>query len=235
MKNYKNLLKYVLCSITFMLLISSCTINKTTEKRTITVSGNGIVKVVPDTAILEFEVYTTSWIAQTALDDNNTIMSRVIKTLTDNNIAEENLKTTKYRLEQEFSWQNGKRINGRYAVRNTVSFSTKNLDSLGKIVDDAVKAGANGIKNIQFTLEDKSTALRQARTKAIKNAQDIASLMAGASGCKLGIPLKITEKNNGYAYEEELANAYTVDKASASIQKGTLDINASVLITFEIE
>ena len=53
----KKLVK-ILGAVLALSLCTSCTINKTVEKRTITVSGTGSVKVTPDTACVDFEVNT---------------------------------------------------------------------------------------------------------------------------------------------------------------------------------
>ena len=59
----KKLVK-ILGAVLALSLCTSCTINKTVEQRTITVSGTGSVKVTPDTACVDFEVNTSSWIAE---------------------------------------------------------------------------------------------------------------------------------------------------------------------------
>lgn len=217
-------------------LFTSCTINKTVEKRTITVTGSSSVKVTPDTACVDFEVYTTSWIAKQAVADNATIMNRVIEAIKAVGITEENIKTQDYSIGQEHSWQNGKKINGKYAVTNTITLVVHNTDLLGQLIDDAVKAGANGVKSLTFKLADNSSAMRQARTAAVKQAQDTAALLAGASGSKLGPALKITESNASYpAMVMYDMVAEEASKNATSIQTGKLDINASVTITFELQ
>ena len=231
----KKLVK-ILGAVLALSLCTSCTINKTVEKRTITVSGTGSVKVTPDTACVDFEVNTSSWIAKQAVADNATIMNRVIEAIKTVGISEENIKTQDYSIGQEHSWQNGKKINGKYVVSNSISITVTNTDLLGQLIDDAVKAGANGVKSLTFKLADNSSALRQARTAAVKQAQDTAALLAGASGCKLGQAIKIVESN---ARNPEMAMynmiADEAAKTVTSIQTGKLDICASVTITFELQ
>ena len=151
-------------------------------------------------------------------------------------LTEENIKTQDYSIGQEHSWQNGKKINGKYAVTNTITLVVHNTDLLGQLIDDAVKAGANGVKSLTFKLADNSSAMRQARTAAVKQAQDTAALLAGASGSKLGPALKITESNASYpAMVMYDMVAEEASKNATSIQTGKLDINASVTITFELQ
>ena len=161
---------------------------------------------------------------------------RVIEAIKAVGISEENIKTQDYSIGQEHSWQNGKKINGKYVVSNSISITVTNTDLLGQLIDDAVKAGANGVKSLTFKLADNSSALRQARTAAVKQAQDTAALLAGASGCKLGQAIKIVESN---ARNPEMAmyNMVTEEAAKTvtSIQTGKLDICASVTITFELQ
>ena len=53
-----------------------------------------------------------------------------------------------------------------YWVTNRINITTRDLDSIGEIVDRAVKRGANQVQGITFDVEDKQAM----QLEALKNA-----------------------------------------------------------------
>ena len=85
-------------------------------------------------------------------------------------------------------------------------------------------------------VSDRSTALRQARTMAIKDAQDAANLLAGASGCKVGNVLEISENYTSTSRNDGVVLAKAVkSNADTTIEPGKLDITSNVTIKYTIE
>lgn len=232
----KNLLKcfFVVAAI---LMFGACTIHKPAEPiRTVTVRGIGSVTEEPDAASLELSVNTSGWIAKQAASDNALITSKVIEAIKESGVGTNDISTSGYLINQEKSWVNGRQINGKYIVTNSIKVVVNNTAILGDIIDNAVKAGANGIDSLTFLLLDKASAVRQARTAAVQQAQDTASLLAGSSGCILGQVMKIDEISSG----ENSAVRYlktSAEEVSTSeiIQKGKINVHAQVEITYALQ
>ena len=213
-------------------LFSSCVIKQPGDKaempRTITVSGKGSVSVKPDLVHLKFLVRTTDWNVSKAVEKNATNTNNVLNALKDAGVASSDISTFDYSITQD----NSNNYPGQYTVRNTIAVVVRNIETAGSVIDAAVKqnVGANGVTEFRYAVSDDASYLRQARTLAIQDAQDAASLLAGASGCKISSVQSISEYTpNTYALRA------TSSFDSTMIQEGTISIASEVTITYNLE
>ena len=226
-------MKKVLLGISLLVLLTSaCTVNKPAEQvRTITVSGEGSVSVKPDYVFLKFMVKTSDWNVSKAVEKNAQNSNNVINAIKETGVDSNDISTADYRISQD----NSKDYPGMYTVYNYINVIIRNVDTAGTIVDVAVKdkIGANGITSFDFGVSDKTTALRQARTLAVQNAQDAAALLAGASGCKVGTVVEITE-NFTNTSPVMLKSNFTDAGFSTKFVPGTIDVNSNVTIKYNL-
>ena len=228
--------KIVLAAASVLALsLTSCTINKPAEApRVITVSGSGTVSVSPDLVSVKFIVRSSGWNVSQTAERNAINTNNAIAAIKAAGIADDDIFTSDYRITQD----NSQAYPGQYTVRNTISVIVRNPDLTGKVIDSAVKqnTGANGVTDFEYMVSDRSTALRQARTMAIKDAQDAANLLAGASGCKVGNVLEISENYTSTSRNEGVVLAKAVkSNADTTIEPGKLDITSNVTIKYTIE
>lgn len=213
----------------------SCTINRPEEpKRTITVSGTGAVSVKPDLVSLKFLVRTTGWNVNQAAEKNAVNTNNVLTAIKAAGVAESDISTSDYRISQD----NSKDFPGQYTVTNTVAVLIRNTDITGSVIDAAVKqnTGANGITSFEYLVSDKTSALRQARTLAIQDAQDAANLLAGASGCKVSNVMEILENYTSSQRSNGLMKAAAYDDAvTTPITPGSIDVTSNVTVRYTIE
>ena len=217
-----------------ILICSSCTINKPVEQvKTITVSGSGSVSVKPDLVHLKFLVKTSDWNVSNAVEKNAQNSANVIAAIKEVGVDNEDISTSDYRISQD----NSKDYPGMYTVYNYISVLIRNIDIAGKVVDVSVKdkVGANGITSFEFGISDKSTAIRQARTLAVQNAQDAASLLAGASGCKVGSVVEIRENYANSAPIMFKSNGASMSfDAATKFEPGSMEVSSNVTMTFNL-
>jgi len=230
-------MKKIVLAVSAVLALSfaSCTINKPAEtQRYITVSGSGTVSVSPDLVSIKFIVRNSGWNVSQTAERNAINTNNAIAAIKAAGIADDDIFTSDYRITQD----NSQAYPGQYTVRNTISVIVRNPDLTGKVIDSAVKqnTGANGVTDFEYMVSDRSTALRQARTMAIKDAQDAANLLAGASGCKVGNVLEIYENYTSTSHNEGVVLAKAVkSNADTTIEPGKLDITSNVTIKYTIE
>src|SRR5690606_24571336 len=86
-----------------------------------------------------------------------------------------------------------------YWVQNRINITTKNLDSVGEIVDRAVKAGANQVQGIRFDVQDKQALQLEALKLAVQQGMGKAEAMAEAAGVTLGELVSMSESYSSYA------------------------------------
>lgn len=222
------------------LLLSSCVIKQPQEKadmpKTITVTGNGSVTVEPDLIYLKFLVKTTDWNVSKAVEKNAVNTNNVLTAITQTGIPDSDISTSDYSITQD----NSNNYPGQYTVKNSISVVIRNTEIAGSVIDAAVKqnVGANGIISFKYGVSDKTTALRQARTLAIQDAQDAASLLAGASGCKITGVQSINEYTPMVSQVNDymmLKSTSANETAATQIKEGLVNISSQVNITFTIE
>lgn len=234
----KQIVKSIACLSLGCILFSSCYINKPVKPeepvRTITVSGSGNVTLSPDVVSLQFLVRTTDWNVARAVEKNAVNTANVFAALKETGISDSDISTSDYQISQD----NTKDYPGQYTVRNSIAVCIRNTELTGKVIDAAVKGnvGANGLTSFTYSVTDKTSALRQARTLAIQDAQDAAALLAGASGSKVSRVLNI---NENYTTARETANVMMaktmLDSAPTTIETGSITVSSNVTITYELE
>ncbi|MCR4734255.1 MAG: SIMPL domain-containing protein [Treponema sp.] len=211
--------------------MTACTVNKPAEAvRTITVSGSGTVYVKPDVLSLKFLVRTVEWNVNLAAEKNATATTNVINAVKEIGVDEKDISTVDYKISQD----NSNNYPGRYTVVNTISVLIRNTQNTGNIIDAAIRNGANGLTDYEYLITDETTATRQARTLAIQNAQDAASLLAGASGCRTDAVLDIQE-NGSYKTSAKMLMDSEISNTITPIMEGSVGITANVTITYSLQ
>lgn len=154
---------------------------KNRGERTLTVYGVGTVKAQPNQLKIVLGVITEAEKAQQAAFKNAEKMDKVIKALKGLGLTESNLKTSVYTITPvyEYRVKGAQKIVG-YRVTNSLTITTKNLDLAGKIIDEAVAAGASSVTSIWFGFSDEKLAKLkdEALIKAVKNASSKAKIIA---------------------------------------------------------
>jgi uncharacterized protein len=163
--------------------------------RTITVVGEGTVRIQPDIARANFGVEVVRPTVREALDENAATMEAVLAALRDQGIEEADIQTTGFTIFAERYGPQGPlpedEVN--YRVSNNVTVVIRNLDNIGAVVDAAVEAGANNIYGIEFRVDDPSAQESEARQGAIDDARAKAEELASLSGVTVGDVVSISE------------------------------------------
>ena len=220
-------------------LLSSCVLSRPTKEeapiRSITVSGSGSVSVKPDMVSMKFIVRNTGWNCPQVTEKNSMLTTNTINAIKEAGIPDSDISTFDYSITQD----NSHSYAGEYTARNTIAVIIRNTEITGKVIDAAVKnnTGANGITSFEYLVSDKASALREARTLAIKNAQDAAALLAGASGCKVNGVLEIREDYTSAGRGNDmLYKAVSMDAGSTPtpIIEGNVTITSNVTVKYEL-
>lgn len=190
-------------------LAASCTINKPAEKvRTITVTGSGSVSAAPDSAVLSFTVTTSGWSAKQIVSDNNTVSERFSAAVTAAGVGEDDI------LRSECTVTNP---GSSYEARRTVTVTVRNLSLIPAVID--CKTASIRLTAMDYMYADYASEIRRARTAAVQNAQDAASLLAGASGSRTGEVISIGDESVTKTTERD----------------GTIKITSSLTMTFDLQ
>ncbi|MBU1092586.1 SIMPL domain-containing protein [Patescibacteria group bacterium] len=217
-----------------------------------TVSGEGKVVMVPDTAKFTFTVLTQGDNDPVKLQAENTKTSNaIIKYLQDQGVDKKDIKTEGYYLNPQYTYSVCRtgtcpppKISG-YDVRNTLSVKTKDFTKAGELISGVTELGANEVSGVELTVDDRTILENQARAEAMQSATQKAKTMAKAGGFRLGRLLSIDEYSPGmpipmYGYGGMGGGAIdsTMPKEIApavDIQPGSQDIVVNVTLRYEIK
>jgi len=212
------------------------------ERRTITVTGHGEVTVAPDRAALSVAVETTAPAAADAAKDNarrSTAVSAALQQLTG---KDDTLTTTGYSLEPRYDYpKRGETSEPRivgYVARNQVAVETRRIDGVGDLIDAAIRAGANRVESVQFTLSDRTEALRRALQQAGSQARAQADSIAKALGVTLKGVVSATTTAPPIVQPRFMTRTMAAEAAPASpppIEPGEVTVASTLVVTYEIE
>jgi len=226
------------------LILSACgptTINQAAAPpvRSLTVSGVGEVNLAPDIAYIYIGVHTEKASASEAVDANNEQTQTLINALTDSGMDPKDIRTTNFSIWPSTQYgPNGESLGAVYMVDNTVYITVRDLEGLGDLLDAAIGAGANSINSIQFDVEDKTAALKEARAKAVENAGVQAEELAKTAGVELGQILNVNYYDTQpypAIYGGKGGGGGGAAEAAVPIEPGQLTITANVTINYEIK
>jgi uncharacterized protein YggE len=226
------------------LALSACgpaAISSTNPQRTLSVTGAGQISMTPDIAYIYVGVHTENASASDAMAENNTRTQDMINALKKAGVDEKDIRTTNFSIwpmdkyDPATNLPTGEKV---YSVDNTVYVTVRDLAKLGDLLDTLVKAGANTINSITFDVADKTAAIKQARSEAVKNGKEQAQELATDAGLTLGDITSISfyEGTPSPIVDSFGKGGGVADAALAvPIQPGQLTLTVTVNMTYEIK
>jgi len=212
----------------------------TPATRSITVTGAGLATLTPDIAYIYIGVHTESLAAAEAGAQNSAKTETLVNAIQQTGVAAEDIRTTNFSIYSAPQYGPDGQPTGQttYAVDNTVYVTVRDLAGLGKLLDQAVQAGANNINNIQFDVADKTQAMSDARKAAVDAAKKQAEELAAAAGVTLGNLQTISSYDSvpSPVFDARGMGGGGVAAASAvPINPGTMQLTVTVTLTYEIK
>lgn len=201
------------------------------DNNTLNLNGKGAVQVKPNIAVVSIGVVTEDKDLNTALKENTMKMSKVIDSLKGMGIAEKDIKTQSYNIELNYDYVEGKQIFKGYRVRNILSVTVRDINSVGNVINTAVDNGANIVNSINFTVSNPALYYREALNLAIKDAVEKAAVIEKSLKIVVNkTPIKVFEETYGYAPVE--TDGLMMKAAAPQIMPGQTEITASIKAVF---
>jgi uncharacterized protein YggE len=188
--------------------------NLSYTKTTLTVVGYGLVRYNPDSLSVSFTMVGQGTSAEEALTRCSEKTVAVINLLKSLGISEEDMKTSYINVYPVYDWEaKPPRIIG-YQAEYSLSIVVRDIQMASKVIDNAVKAGADRINGVTFTLSSgKEDELKMEAIKAaVEDARAKANIIAKTLGLKIlsieSISLSSTEVPTPIPlYREQVATA----------------------------
>jgi uncharacterized protein len=163
-----------------------------TAPRQVTVVGQGEVQGTPDTLTTNVSIEFLAPDVTTAMNQTSGRQQAVIDALVGSGIDRKDISTTQVSLQPQFGDNNN--IVG-YRASNSISVKIRKLDSASQALALIVSTGgdATRINSVNYSIEDDSQLVKDARARAFNDAKDRAEQYAQLSGLSLGKVLTISE------------------------------------------
>ncbi|HBG48042.1 MAG TPA: hypothetical protein DDW90_00720 [Cyanobacteria bacterium UBA9971] len=207
-------------------------------------SGTASIYAEPDTAIFSFAIETENKFLTQALQENTNKAQKVMFEIKKLIGKDDSIKTTGFNVNPIYNYDNKERksILSGYRVTNRISVKTKKLSDAGKIIDTAIKNGANKADDLDFMIENKE----KYSSKLLKTASEQAKQKAYATAEALGLCIKGINRVSTMFSDETISPYYrgtfssmemkgSSDGATPPIEAGEVKLNATVSVDFIIE
>lgn len=199
------------------------------------VVATGEVTRVPDQVTISAGVTSRAPQAQAALRDNAAQMQRVRSALSRLGIAERDIQTGTISLNQDYERSSdGARPSG-YVASNQLNIRFRDVANAGRIIDALVAEGVNNVQGPMFGLENRDSAVDEARTRAIAVARARADLYARTLGTRVRRIVAISETGQPGIIMGEARMAAQANDASTQIVPGEQVVGTTVNVTFELD
>lgn len=224
--------------------INSINTNKTDL---FSVSGEGTITSVPDSAAVEAGITGQATTVSDAQNKTNQIAGKIIEDVKKLGVADKDIKTTNYSVTPSYGQsvpepmmapiRGGGNIVG-YTVTQNLEIKVKPIENANKIVDTATADGANLVGGVNFSFSDETQAQleQKATTMAVANAKKKANDLANAAGIKLGRIVNVATNNQGLAIMPMIA-AGVAQKADTTqptnVIPGQNTVTVDVTLSYE--
>ena len=204
--------------------------------RYITVSAQGVIKVVPDAVRISATATAVAATSKEALAATSKTATAVRAALKAAKIDTKDIATQSVSVYPEYKYTNdgGSTLTG-YRGSQSFTITVRAADSAGALVDSLVAAGGDNLQingATPFVL-DSTKSLEAARAAAVKSAKAKASSYAKLMGVKLGKVNYLVENSAPSNYTPVMAVAKAESDATV-IDLGQQDVTIAVTVQWAL-
>lgn len=214
--------------------------------RSINTSGESVVYVTPDEVEINFGIETFNADLDKAKNANDQASTRLVGAIKALGVEQKYIQTAN--LDVEIQYRSARPWEGiaGYFARRQYSVKLKDTKLFEKLIDTALKSGANQLMGFEFRTTELRKYRDQARKMAIKAAKEKAIDLARELDCGVGKPRTISEGYagfiNNYAWRYNSAMSQNSmqqvppepEAGAESLPLGQIGIRAQVSVTFDL-
>ena len=215
----------------------------------INVQANSSISVPADLVSFNIKVKSRKKTVTEARENTAIYVKKVIAAIKKINISEDDIQTTSFNIYPETRWIEKKDDFGvysesttiAYSVENSINVIVRNLDDLGKVIDEVTIAGEDQIQinSINFSVSNINSYEKKLRETAAITAKNKAQTYVESLGLKLGNLSYISEISSpvttpNYAPRMEMAMSADSQYTPSTFIPGNIEISISIQANFEI-
>ena len=217
---------------------------------TITVSGDGEVFAIPDTATFSVTVQEEAKDVKSAQATATKKINDTIAYLKSQGIDEKDIQTTDYSVYPQYDYTQtvcregycpgGKQILRGFQVSQTLTIKVRDTDTAGDLLAGVGSKGVSSVSGLDFTIADQDKLEAEARDKAIAKAKEKADVLADSLGVRI---VRVVGFSEGGEYPMYYTKGMAMGMGSATdaamppspqIPVGQNKIVSNVTVTYEI-
>jgi hypothetical protein len=203
---------------------------------TVSVSGEGVVHVEPDQAIIRVQVEHTGSNVKGIKQQNDEVIDAVIKFVRTLKIDKKDIVTERINLNKNYNY-NTKKYN--YVASQALKIKLKDLKKYEALMEGLMTSGINRINGVHFESSKIEELKAKARIKAIQNAKTKAEAYANALGQRIGKAIVISESSFSAQPPTPIYRTMAVemksDNSMETIAVGEMSVKAHINVVFELK
>lgn len=205
---------------------------------TIKVSGEATATVEADMAVLSLGIVQQAKNPLTVREAVTAASDKVVTSLLALGIEKKQIRTSNFSVSPLYDERPGKQnlITG-YKADVSITVTLDDTALVANAVEAAMNAGANEIRSLNYKKKNEDALRIETLVSATANAAAKANAMAAALGRKLGKAVVVEEQ--GYSMRAPDARSYLAKSMAVGAQEafspGSIEVSASVSVTFEME
>lgn len=207
------------------------------DVRHVTVQGSGEVQGEPDTLNVNASIESIAPDVTGAMNQTSGRQQAVINALVDAGVDRKDISTAQVSLQPQFSGggDNPATIVG-YRASNSIDIKIRQLDAASQALALIVSSGgdATRINSVNYSLEDDSQLVRDARSRAFDDAKDRAEQYAELSGSHLGQVISISEATGGQQPPTPMPTTRGAELAAVPLEPGQQTVGFTVTVVWEL-
>lgn len=212
--------------------------------RVISVSGEGVVRVEPDMAVVRFGVVTAADTPEDARRRNAEAAAEVLNAVRELGVPERKIQLQVLRLQPRHVYnEQTRRMEeaGFEAIRQVV-VELEDLEKLPDLVARVVQEGANRLESVAYDVQDRDAARDEALRDAVAKARQKAALIAETLEVQLGPVQRADEQ--GFSFPQPIVRMDVQESAMAkdvaapepeAYAAGEIEVRATVQVVFAIQ
>lgn len=220
------------------LVLMSCSTLKE-NNRTVTVSGEGVVRAKADVA--SFTLYASS--VKDRAEDARSTVSVMINSALDTlksgfGVKDEDITTSYISINPYYEWTDGKRELKGQSASESVEVKLYDLDKAGLVFERLASLDGLSVSSITLDKSDKSDEIRLSRENAVKNAEEKARTYANALGYDIESVISISDGTgatiNSPRYDNAMLFEAKASSSSTEYYADAITVKDSVAVTFSL-
>lgn len=196
----------------------------------------GTVSANPDWSMMQIGVEQEAQTVEEAQAATAEAMDKIKQALLDNGVESENIRTAEFYVRPDYQYLEDRQELRAFIVQHILHVEYGDIENVGRLLDDAARAGANRIHKIRFTVRDSNSLETEALEKAVERARTKAEVLAKASGKTIVNIHRIVESDAraGLPIYETAMFADSA-KSATSLEVGPVEVKQNISVTFEVE